>query len=213
EGQRLDIAHRSAHLDDDRVVPFGRGADDRLDLVGDVGNHLDGLPQVLAAALLLDDRVVDAAGGEVVRPAHARGREPLVVTEVHVGLAAVVGDEDLTVLEGTHRPWVDVDVRVELEEGDVEAAILEEGPDARRGQPLPERADHPTRHEDVLRLLGTHGDIPCAKNGARRQRVGCVPRGSASATPADADTVESRQRVVCSGTSTDTTPDSSRTSV
>ena len=42
--------------------------------------------------------------------------EALVVTEVQVGLAAVVGDEDLAVLEGAHRPRIDVDVRVELEE-------------------------------------------------------------------------------------------------
>ena len=48
ERQRLDVAHRAAHLDDDRVVPLGGGADDRLDLVGDVRNHLDRLPEVLA---------------------------------------------------------------------------------------------------------------------------------------------------------------------
>ena len=53
------------------VVALGGGADDRLDLVGDVRNHLDRLAEILAAALLLDDRVVDPAGGEVVRPAHA----------------------------------------------------------------------------------------------------------------------------------------------
>ena len=40
--------------------------------------------------------------------------EALVVAEVEVGLALVVGDEHLTVLERVHRPGVDVDVRVEL---------------------------------------------------------------------------------------------------
>ena len=49
--------------------PSAAGADVRLDLVGDVRNHLHRLAEVLAAPLLLDDRVVDAAGGEVVEPA------------------------------------------------------------------------------------------------------------------------------------------------
>jgi hypothetical protein len=50
--------------------------------------------------------------------------EALVVAEVEVGLGAVVGDEDLAVLEGRHRPGVDVDVGVELQQRDLEAARL-----------------------------------------------------------------------------------------
>ena len=46
-------------------APVGRVADARLDLVGDVRNHLDGRAQVLAAPLLGDHRLVDAAGGDV----------------------------------------------------------------------------------------------------------------------------------------------------
>ena len=44
--------------------------------------------------------------------------EPLVVAEVEVGLAAVLGDEDLAVLAGVHGAGVDVDVGVELAHGD-----------------------------------------------------------------------------------------------
>ena len=38
-------------------------------------------------------------------------------------------------------PGIDVDVRVELEERDVEAAVLEQRADRGRRQPLAERAD------------------------------------------------------------------------
>ncbi len=47
--------------------------------------------------------------------------EALVVAEVEVGLALVVGDEHLAVLEGVHRAGVDVDVRVELLHRDPQA--------------------------------------------------------------------------------------------
>jgi len=40
----------------------------RLDLVGDVGNDLDGAAEVVAPALLLDHRAVDLARGDVVVP-------------------------------------------------------------------------------------------------------------------------------------------------
>ena len=40
--------------------------------------------------------------------------EPLVVADVEVGLGAVLGDEDLAVLERVHRAGVDVEVGVEL---------------------------------------------------------------------------------------------------
>ena len=41
--------------------------DGGLDFVGDVRNHLHGLAQIIAAALALDDLLVDAAAGQVVR--------------------------------------------------------------------------------------------------------------------------------------------------
>ncbi len=42
------------------------------DLVGDVRNHLHGAAEVVAAPLLVDHRLVDLSGGEVVDAAHAR---------------------------------------------------------------------------------------------------------------------------------------------
>jgi hypothetical protein len=60
EGQRLDVADGAADLDDGHVGALGGLSDARLDLVGDVRNHLHRRAEVLAAALLGDDRLVDA---------------------------------------------------------------------------------------------------------------------------------------------------------
>ena len=114
ERQGLDVADRAADLDDGHVhraglvragiVALPRGqtratADVVLDLIGDVGNDLHGLAQVVATAFFLQHRLVDSAGGEIVHLAHARVDEALIVTQVKVGLGAVVGDEHLAVLE------------------------------------------------------------------------------------------------------------------
>ncbi len=123
ERQALDVADGAADLDDEHV---GAGAlrepvDAALDLVGDVRDDLDGAAEVVAAALLGDHGVVDAAGGHVGVALQVLVDEALVVAEVEVGLGAVLGDEDLAVLVRAHRAGVDVDVRVELLDRDLDA--------------------------------------------------------------------------------------------
>ncbi|KAI1692159.1 hypothetical protein Ddc_23790 [Ditylenchus destructor] len=115
-----------------------------LHLVGDVRDDLHGRAQIVATALLLQHRHVDLAGGEVVALLHPRGDEALVVAQVEVGLGAVVGDVDLTVLERAHGARVDVDVRVELDEGNFEAAGLEKRRERGRCDALAE-GGHDTR--------------------------------------------------------------------
>ena len=158
ERQRLDVADRAADLDDDdvRVALAGDAHDALLDLVRDVRDDLDGAAEVVAAALLGDDRLVDPAGRDVRELGQVLVDEALVVAEVEVGLGAVVGDEDLAVLVRRHRAGVDVDVRVELEDGDGEAAGLEDPSDAGGGDAFAERGGHASGHKDILR----HGSGP-----------------------------------------------------
>jgi len=150
ERQRLDVAHRAADLDDHHVVVLGDPAQRLLDLVGDVGDHLHGLAEVVAAPLLVDHRGVDLAGGVVVPLGGQVVGEALVVAEVEVGFRAVVGDEDLAVLVGGHRPRIDVDVGIELHQGDREPPRLEDGSHGGGGHPLAEGGHHAAGDEDVL---------------------------------------------------------------
>ena len=48
------------------------------------------------------------------------------MAEVEVGLGAVVGHVDFAVLERAHGARIDVDVRIELDEGDFEPASFED---------------------------------------------------------------------------------------
>src|SRR6266849_2918494 len=151
ERQRFDVADGAADRDDHDVHSVAHLADALLDLVGDVRDHLHGLAEVVAAALALDDLEVDAAGRPVVLARGAHRREPLVVTEVEVGLGAVIGDEDLAVLERRHRPGVHVDVGIELLQCDLEAARFEKGADGGCSDALAQSRDHTAGDEDVFR--------------------------------------------------------------
>ena len=152
ERQALDVADRAADLDERDVDVAASRADRVLDLVGDVRNHLHGPAEVVAAPLLLDDALVDLAGGPVRVARRERVGEALVVAEIEVGLAAVVGDVDLAVLVRAHRARIDVDVGVELLQRDLVAVAFEQRADRRGREPLAERGHHAAGDEDVLGL-------------------------------------------------------------
>ena len=125
KGKRFDVADRAADLDDDDVDAFAHIADAFLDFVGDVRNHLHGFAEVIAATFFFDDAKVDASRRPVVASRRAHRGEALVVSEIEIGLGAVIGNEDFAVLERRHRAGIDVDVRIELLQRDFETARLE----------------------------------------------------------------------------------------
>ena len=152
ERKDLDVADGAADLGDDHVdVVGGQAMDAALDLVGDVRDHLHGLAEIVATALGSEHRLVDRSGCGVGVAGQRLVDEPLVVTEIEVGLAAVVGDEHLAVLEGVHRAGVDVDVWVELLHRDPQAAQLQQAAERRRGETFAEGAGNASSHENVLR--------------------------------------------------------------
>ena len=138
EGQALDVADRAADLDQHEVHPLIALEDELLDGVGDVGHDLDGRAEEVAAPLLGDDLLIDAACGDVVLAVGAAAGEALVMAEVKVGLGPVVGDKHLPVLGRAHRAGVDIEIGVELPQADGIAARLEERPQSRRGETLAE---------------------------------------------------------------------------
>jgi hypothetical protein len=101
------------------------------------------------------------------------------VAEVEVGLGAVVEHEHLAVLERVHRARIDVDVRVELLEGDAEVAGLEERAREAAVMPFPRPEATPPVTNTNFGRSGTTGFDGIR---GRRRREGCVHEevGSAS---------------------------------
>ena len=130
ERQRLDVADRSADLSDHNVnvACLRDQLDPLLDLIGDVGNNLNGRSEIVAATLATDNGVVDPASGDVRGPSRVGIGEALVMAEIEICLGAVLGDEDFAVLIRRHCSRIDVDVGIELLQADGEAAGDQEPP-------------------------------------------------------------------------------------
>ena len=197
ERQDLDVADRAADLGDHDVdVVGGERVDPRLDLVGDVRDDLHRLAEVLAAAFLGEHRLVDRAGGRVRLARERDVDEALVVAEVEVGLALVVGDEHLAVLERVHRARVDVDVRVELLHRDPQPATLEQSPERRGREALAETGCNTTGHEDVLGHLADLQTLFMSKrcHEKRGSRARANARGYGAIAPCGGDGADTNGR-------------------
>ncbi len=147
EGQRLDVAHRPSDLDHADVGAVGAQLDAPLDFVRDVRNDLNRRAQIIAAPLLRDHALIDPAGREIAVAPRGSAHEAFVVAQIQIGFGPVLSDEDLPVLEGTHRPGVDVDVGIELDHRDLEAAGLEDRTQRGGGDAFAQRGHDTTGHE------------------------------------------------------------------
>ena len=128
ERSTLDVADSTADLRDDEVV-LALSAEilnAALNLVGDMRHNLNGLAEIVASALLVDDRLIYTTRSHRVSAGSLNACESLVVTEVKVGLHTVSGHVALTVLVRVEGTGVDVDVRVELLDRNLVAASLQQ---------------------------------------------------------------------------------------
>src|SRR5262249_15323494 len=114
KGQALDIADGAADLAEYKIFAIEIGLDELFDGVGDVGDDLDGRPEILAASFAANHRRIDPPGGNRIAAPRGDPDVALVVAEIEIGLRPVIGDEHLAVLVWTHRSGVDVQVGVEL---------------------------------------------------------------------------------------------------
>ena len=152
KGLALDVAGGAADFGDDHVGPglAAYAVDEVLDLLGDVGDDLHGLPQVLAPALLVEHIPIDLAGCQVGVLVQVFVDEALVVAQVQVRLGAVLGHIDLAVLIGAHGSRVHIDVGVQLLSGHLQPPALEETAQRGRGDSLAQTGHHAAGHENVL---------------------------------------------------------------
>src|SRR6266545_1917736 len=74
----------------------------------------------------------------------------LVVTQVEVSFRAVICDKDLAMLKGRHRARVNVDVRIELDQRDVESASFKQAANRRRCQAFSQTGNHAAGNKDIF---------------------------------------------------------------
>ncbi len=150
KGQRFDVAHRAANLDNRHVGTFRAALDVLFYLIRYMRNYLNSLSQVLATTFFFNNRLVNLTGGEIIALAHFCAGEALVMTKIQIGFGTVVGDKHLAMLERRHGAGIDVDIGIELEMGDLDAARFENRPQAGGSDALAQTGHDTARDENVF---------------------------------------------------------------
>ncbi len=116
----LDITNGTANLHDHHIgvgTP-GNGMHSLLDFIGDMGNNLNGTAQVFTAALFTNDRGINLARSDIVGLVGWLIGKAFVVTQIQVGLRAVVGHKNLAMLIRRHRTGININVGVQFHNRD-----------------------------------------------------------------------------------------------
>src|SRR5262249_21698751 len=108
------------------VDAIGYFSNARLNLVGDVRDHLHGFAEIIAAPLFGENGFVDAARGPVIVAGKFGVREALVVPQIEVRLRSVFRHNYVAILQRAHRTRIDVQVRIAFLKCDFETATFEE---------------------------------------------------------------------------------------
>ncbi len=132
---RLDIADSTSDFRNHKV-DIVLAQHPALDFIGDMGNHLDSLAQIVTMTLLVDNRLVDFTRSDRVVVGGPNTRKALVMPQVQVRLHAVHRHKALPMFVGVQRAGVDIDVRVEFLDGDRVTAGLQQLADAGRNNAL-----------------------------------------------------------------------------
>ena len=151
ERQAFDVADRAADLDEEEIEVLHAGHDEFLDHVGDVRDHLHGAAEIAAPAFALDHLAVDATGGDVVGLRGGHAGEPLVVSQIEIGLRPVIGDVDFAMLERGHRSRIDVEIGIEFPQTDFVPASLQQSSECGGRKTFSEGRDHAAGDEDQPR--------------------------------------------------------------
>ena len=97
-----------------------------------MGYYLNRFAKIVAVSLTVDDRLVDASCRNTVVTCGLDAGKPLIVSQIEVGLHTIGCYVTLTMFVGVERSWIDVDIGVELLDGYLVAACLQQLADTSR---------------------------------------------------------------------------------
>ena len=157
KGLSFDVTYGSAHLDNCNAhfVVGVIAVKPAFDLIGDMRDHLHCAAAVIAVPFLLQDGPVHFTGGDVGVFIQTFIDKALVVSQVQIGLTAVVGDKYFAVLDGIHGAGINVDIRVEFLHGHFKTAGLQQPAQRCRRDAFSQAGNHAACNKNIF-----YHDVP-----------------------------------------------------
>ena len=89
-------------------------------------NDLDSFAEVFALALVVEHGLVHLAAGEVIEPRQLAIGKAFVMAKVEIGFGPIIQHIDFAMLVRIHGARIDVEIRIELLQGDLQTTIFQQ---------------------------------------------------------------------------------------
>ena len=124
----LNVANSSTDFSNNEIIMvfLSEQLNVALNLVGNMRHDLNGLSQIISPSLLIDNSLINTSCSQRVRLSGLNTSKALIVTKVKVGFHTVHGNITLTMFIRVKSSRVDVDVGVELLNGNVVPPCLQQ---------------------------------------------------------------------------------------
>ena len=111
----FNITHRTTYFDNGNSGIFicKVTIETTFDLICDMRDHLNG------TTLLLQNRPVNRAGGNVGIFIQIFIDESLIMSKIQIGFCTILRDKNFTMLDRVHRAGINIDIRIKFLHGDL----------------------------------------------------------------------------------------------
>ena len=152
ERKTLNIAYRAADFRNHHIRAIGSRyiVDTLLDFVRDMRNDLHRTAQIISLALLIEHRPVYLACRDIRSLCQVDINESFIMPEVQIRLSAIIRDKNLTMLIRAHRSRIDIDIRIEFLDCDLNAAALEQTAEGSSCDALAQGRNNPAGNKNIL---------------------------------------------------------------
>ena len=152
EGLAFDIADGAADFSDDHICIrlFTYRINEAFDFIGDVRNRLHGRAEISALTFPGDDVGIDLAGGQVGEFVQILVDKALVMAEIKIGLRAILGDIDFTMLVRAHSAGIYIDVGVQLLCRNLQSSRFQKTSQGRCCYSLAQSGNYAARDKNIL---------------------------------------------------------------
>ena len=126
--KRFDIAHSTTDFGNYKIeIAFiTQEFNIAFDFVGNVRNNLHSFAQVITTTFLVDDILINAAGGHIISFVRLHTQKAFVMPKVEVGLMSIHCYIALTVFVGIKSSRIHIDIRVEFLVGNSKTTGLQQ---------------------------------------------------------------------------------------
>ena len=128
EGQAFNIAYCATDFRDNEIsiILLADAENALLDFIGNVRNNLHRTAQIITTAFFIYYTLVNltCSGIGILRQVDIN--KAFIMSQIQICFCTVISNEHLAVLIRTHRPRVNIDIRVELLDGDSVATTLKQ---------------------------------------------------------------------------------------